>query len=121
MAFIRYLVLDVPSCAQFYTECLGFELRQQFGPAMAIVAEGDLTLWLAGPISSAARAMPDGRKLEPGGCNRFVFEVENFSKMVTALKAKNINLRNEILEGPGGFQILCEDLSGNLIELFQAK
>ncbi|HYM68015.1 MAG TPA: VOC family protein, partial [bacterium] len=28
--------------------------------------------------------------------------------------------RNEIVAGPGGQQILCEDPSGNVVELFQA-
>ena len=121
MASVRYLVHDVPSSIQFYTQSLGFELRQQFGPAMAILAKEDLTLWLAGPMSSAAQAMPDGRKPEPGGWNRFVLQVPDLSKLVAELKDKNIRFRNEIIVGPGGSQILCEDPSGNLIELFQAK
>jgi catechol 2,3-dioxygenase-like lactoylglutathione lyase family enzyme len=28
--------------------------------------------------------------------------------------------RNDIVKGPGGQQILCEDPSGNVVELFQA-
>ena len=67
----RYLVKDVDLAVQFYTKSLGFELKQQFGPAMAIVNKGELNLWLAGAPSSAAKAMPDGRKPEPGGWNRF--------------------------------------------------
>jgi hypothetical protein len=30
-----------------------------------------------------------------------------------------VRFRNEILRGPGGQQILCEDPSGNVVELFQ--
>jgi predicted enzyme related to lactoylglutathione lyase len=30
-----------------------------------------------------------------------------------------VPFRNAIVEGPGGRQILCEDPSGNVIELFQ--
>lgn len=86
---------------------------------MAIVAKGDLNLWLAGPVSSAAQAMPDGRKPEPGGWNRFVFQVEDLNALVTKLKTQNVRFRNEIVKGPGGSQILCEDPSGNVIELFQ--
>ena len=67
MASVRYLVRDVDQAVAFYTGHLGFELKQQFGPAMAILARGDLTLWLAGPMASASRPMPDGRKPEPGG------------------------------------------------------
>jgi catechol 2,3-dioxygenase-like lactoylglutathione lyase family enzyme len=116
---VRYLVKDVDAAIRFYTESLGFELKQKFGPAMAIVARGDLTLWLAGPVSSAAQPMPDGRKPEPGGWNRFVFQVEDLNGLVTKLKADNVRFRNEVVKGPGGSQILCEDPSGNVIELFQ--
>jgi len=53
MAAVRYLVRNVDQAIAFYTR-LGFALRQQFGPAMAIMARDDLTLWLAGPRASAA-------------------------------------------------------------------
>jgi glyoxylase I family protein len=121
MITVRYLVKDVEASIQFYSDALGFDLKQQFGPAMAIVAKGELTLWLAGPPSSAAQPMPDGRKPEPGGWNRFVLQVENLSELVDRLKKQNVKFRNEILQGPGGSQILCEDPSGNVIELFQPK
>lgn len=119
MASFRYLVRDVEKSIHFYTESLGFKLEQKFGPAMAIVSKGDLTLWLAGPVSSAAQPMPDGRKPEPGGWNRFVLQVPNLEALVITLKEKGTSFRNEIVKGPGGSQILCEDPSGNVIELFQ--
>ena len=119
MASVRYLVKDVKASIDFYTEHLGFTLEQQFGPAMAIVSRDDLTLWLAGPASSAAKPMPDGRAPAPGGWNRFVLQVEDLAALVAKLKASGATFRNEILKGPGGSQILCEDPSGNVIELFQ--
>ena len=119
MVSVRYLVTDVDAAIRFYSESLGFELKQKFGPAMAIVAKGELNLWLAGPVSSAAQAMPDGRKPEPGGWNRFVFQVEDLNALVQKLKADGVRFRNEIVKGPGGSQILCEDPSGNVVELFQ--
>jgi catechol 2,3-dioxygenase-like lactoylglutathione lyase family enzyme len=118
MASVRYLVRDVDSAIRFYCESLGFELQQKFGPAMAIVRKGDLTLWLAGPVSSAAQAMPDGRRPEPGGWNRFVLQVEDLPGLVNRLKEQNVVFRNEIIKGPGGSQILCEDPSSNVVELF---
>lgn len=121
MVSIRYLVKDVNAAIKFYSESLGFELKQQFGPAMAIVAKDGLTLWLAGPPSSAAQAMPDGRKPEPGGWNRFVLQVDDLPALVTKLRSSGVLFRNEIVTGPGGSQILCEDPSGNVIELFQAR
>lgn len=119
MAQVRYLVHDVDAAIAFYRDGLGFELAQQFGPAMAILKRGDLTLWTAGPGASAARPMPDGRQPEPGGWNRFVLEVDDLEAAIAALEAKAARFRNAIVAGPGGRQILVEDPSGNVIELFQ--
>ena len=119
MTTVRYLVRDVDQSVAFYTKHLGFGLRQQFGPNMAIMMRDGLTLWLAGPGASAARPMPDGRKPEPGGWNRFVLEVGDLAALVATLKQQGVRFRNDVVSGPGGRQILCEDPSGNVIELFQ--
>lgn len=120
MATVRYLVRDVEAAVRFYADALGFEIRQQFGPNMAILAHGDLTLWVAGPGASAARPMPDGRVPEPGGWNRFVVEVTDIEAVIATLTAHGASFRNTIVTGPGGRQILVEDPSGNVVELFQA-
>ena len=120
MAAVRYIVNDVGAAVSFYTGGLGFELQQQFGPAMAIMKRGDLTLWVAGPQASASRPMPDGRKPEPGGWGRFVLEVDDIESLVSTLKARGVSFRNAIISGPGGRQTLCEDPSGNVVELFEA-
>ena len=120
MATIRYLVNDVDTSIAFYSKHLGFELVQQMGAAFAIVAKGDLTLWLSSPQTSAARPMPDGRKPEPGGWNRFVTEVDDIESLVASMKNAGVLFRNNIISGPGGKQILAEDPSGNPIEIFQS-
>ena len=117
MAQVRYIVNDVPRSIVFYTEMLGFSLEQQFGPAMAILCLDDLRLWLAGP--TASKAMPDGTKPAPGGWCRFVVTISDLDSQVAEMKSKGVHFRNEIIEGPGGRQILCEDPSGNVVELFQ--
>ena len=119
MATMRYLVADVGTCVSFYVDGLGFEEVERYGPAMAIVRRGDLDLWLAGPISSAGKPMPDGRTPEPGGWNRVVIEVDDLEGRVEALAATGAVFRNEVVEGPGGRQILVEDPSGNVVELFE--
>jgi catechol 2,3-dioxygenase-like lactoylglutathione lyase family enzyme len=119
MATIRYLVQDVKTSIEFYTKHLGFELVEKMGPAFAIVSKDDLNIWLSGPQSSAARSMPDGRKPEPGGWNRFVIEVDDIETLVASMKNAGISFRNEIITGPGGKQILAEDPSGNPIEIFE--
>src|SRR5258708_37711541 len=119
MATVRYIVRDVPASIAFSPRQFGFSLTQQFGPAMAIVTRGDLSLWLAGPAASASRPMPDGRLPEPGGWNRIVLEVTDIEAVVATLRADGAVLRNDIVSGPGGRQVLVEDPSGNAIELFQ--
>ena len=119
MTTVRYIVREVGEAVAFYTEHLGFTLKQQFGPNMAIAERGDLTLWLAGPGASASRPMPDGRKPESGGWNRFVLVVEDLEALVGKLRVQGVSFRNEIVTGPGGRQILCEDPSRNVVELFQ--
>ncbi len=119
MAQVRYLVDNVENAIAFYRDQLGFELQQQFGPPMAIVARDDLQLWLAGPASSAAKPMPNGDKPSPGGWARIVISVDDLDATVATLRASGTSFRNEIVTGPGGRQILCEDPAGNAVELFQ--
>jgi catechol 2,3-dioxygenase-like lactoylglutathione lyase family enzyme len=63
--------------------------------------------------------MPDGRQPEPGGWNRVQLVVDDIAAEVERLRGAGLRFRNEIVRGPGGAQILLEDPSGNLVELFQ--
>ena len=117
---VRYIVDDVERAVDFYTEQFGFERGLIAAPAIAEVTRGKLRLLLAGPRSSAGRAMPDGQKPVAGGWNRIHFIVEAIEAEVDRLRSAGVRFRNEIVTGPGGRQILLEDPSGNPIELFQA-
>jgi catechol 2,3-dioxygenase-like lactoylglutathione lyase family enzyme len=121
MAVVRYLVDDVDAAVAFYTGHLGFALEQQMGPAFALVSRDDLTLWLSGPQSSAARPMPDGGRPTPGGWNRLVLEVDDLEAEVQRLRQAGLSFKNEIVTGPGGKQIVLEDSAGNPVELFEAS
>ena len=116
---VRYMVDDVEAAIAFYTTHLGFTLLSKTAPAFADVARGDLRLLLSGPTSSAGRPMPDGRRPGPGGWNRIHLIVEDLSAEVNRLRAAGVLFRNDIVSGPGGLQILVEDPSGNVVELFQ--
>jgi len=118
MATVRYLVHDVDAALDFYVGKLGFALVQRWGPPFAIVSHGDLTLWLSGPGTSAARPMPDGAQPAPGGWNRLVLEVSDFDARVAALRESGVRIRSDVVTGPGGRQLLLEDPSGNPLELF---
>ena len=116
---VRYMVDDVEAAIAFYTKHLGFALRMSAAPAFADVIRGRLRLLLSGPTSSAGRPMPDGTVPSPGGWNRIHLIVSDIAADVDKLRAEGLTFRNDIVTGPGGQQILLEDPSGNVIELFQ--
>lgn len=116
---VRYMVDDVDEAIAFYTKFLDFELLSNAAPAFADVKRGNLRLLLAGPASSAGRPMTDGTKPGPGGWNRIHFIVDDLSAEVARLHDAGGRFRNDIVEGPGGKQILLLDPSGNVVELFQ--
>ena len=116
---VRYMVDDVESAVAFYTNLLGFEVLTNFPPAFADVVRGKLRLLLSGPTSSAGRPMPDGTKPGPGGWNRIHLLVDDIEAEVARLRDAGARFRNDIVSGPGGKQILLEDPSGNVVELFQ--
>ena len=116
---VRYMVDDVEAAIAFYTKHLGFALRMSAAPAFADVIRGRLRLLLSGPTSSAGRPMPDGTVPSPGGWNRIHLIVSDVAAEVEKLRADGVTFRNDIVTGPGGQQILLEDPSGNVIELFQ--
>lgn len=115
---VRYMVDDVADAVAFYTEHLGFRVLNSF-PAFADVARGNLRLLLSGPASSAARPMPDGEQPGPGGWNRIHLLVDDIEAEVERLRAAGVPFRNDVVEGPGGRQVLLQDPSGNVVELFQ--
>jgi catechol 2,3-dioxygenase-like lactoylglutathione lyase family enzyme len=116
---VRYMVTDVAESVDFYTRHLGFNVISNMAPPFADVRRGNLRLLLSGPASSAGRPMPDGRTPEPGGWNRIHLIVEDIETEVAQLREAGVAFRNDIVVGPGGSQILIEDPSGNVVELFQ--
>ena len=116
---VRYMVGDVQASVDWYVGHFGFSVQLNAAPAFASVERGPLRLLLSGRAASAGRPMPDGRQPEPGGWNRFQIIVDDIAAEVERLRARGVQFRNEILSGPGGSQILADDPSGNVVELFQ--
>ena len=116
---VRYMVSDVQQSVDWYVGHLGFGVQLNAAPAFASVERGALRLLLSGKAASAGRPMPDGRQPEPGGWNRFQHIVEDIGAEVERLRGEGVVFRNDIVVGPGGSQILAEDPSGNVVELFQ--
>src|SRR6185436_474890 len=118
---VRYIVNDVEASVAFYTNKLQFHATAQSGPYFAIVARDNLQLVLSPPKGpgGGSQPMPDGRRPEPGGWNRVILPTSGLEKDVDTLKKAGVRFRNDIVSGPGGRQILVEDPSGNLVEIFE--
>lgn len=118
---VRYIVNDVDAAVAFYTAHLGFRTSSQSGPHFALLARDNLQLVLSPPKGpgGGSQPMPDGRRPSPGGWNRIIVQSSDLEGDVDGLKKAGVVFRNEIVSGPGGRQILLEDPSGNLVELFQ--
>lgn len=118
---IRYIVDNVDAAIQFYTGNLDFEVVIHPAPGFAALKREGLRLFLNAPGTGGAGAtMSDGSAPKPGGWNRFRLEVQDLDAMVQKLGENGAAFRNEMVEGQGGNQILLEDPSGNLIELFES-
>ena len=116
---VRYQVQDVARAVAFYTQRLGFTLKQQQLPAFANVSLGGVDVLLSGPGASGSRPMPNGEHQTPGGWNRVVLRVADLPACVAALKNAGVTFRNDMEVGPGGRQVQIEDPDGNPLELFE--
>ena len=118
---VRYIVHDVDAAIEFYRQHLGFHEDMHPAPTFAMMSRGELRLVLSAPGGGGGggQAMPDGTLPSPGGWNRFAIEVTDLAEFVQRLRENGARFRNDIVSGVGGQQILLEDPSGNLVELFE--
>jgi len=116
MAAVRYIVSDIAESIAFYRDVLGFEVQMDVAPKFAALRRDDLTLFLNVPgAGSAGKA---GGNPEPGGWSRFQIETGDLDASIAELEAKGARFRGGIAEGAGR-QILVEDPSGNVVEVFE--
>jgi catechol 2,3-dioxygenase-like lactoylglutathione lyase family enzyme len=117
---VRYFVDDLAAAVAFYCQLLGFSEEVRAAPAFAMLHRGDLRLLLSVPgLAGAGRALPDGAVPEPGGWNRIALPVEDLASTVATLRGAGARFRGEVVAGVGVRQILLQDPSGNLVELFE--
>jgi catechol 2,3-dioxygenase-like lactoylglutathione lyase family enzyme len=118
----RYIVNDVDKAISFYRDFLDFKVNMHPVPGFAALSRGNLQLYLNQPgVGGAGQEMPDGELPKPGGWNRIQIPVDNIESVQSELNKKGATFRNEIVNGQGGKQILLQDPSGNLVELFEPK
>lgn len=126
-ASVRYIVDNVDAAIDFYVLQLGFTELMHPAPGFAMLSRGALRLLLSAPGSTDAsgapggggRAMADGTLPRPGGWNRFSLQVDDVAAQAARLEAAGVPLRSGVVNGVGGRQVLVEDPSGNLVELFE--
>jgi catechol 2,3-dioxygenase-like lactoylglutathione lyase family enzyme len=117
---VRYIVTDVDAALAFYTTHLGFKVEMHPAPTFAMLSRGDLRLLLSSPSErGGGQSMPDGRRPEPGGWNRFQLVVSDLAGMIETLRKGGVRFRSDLITGIGGNQVLLEDPAGNPIELFE--
>lgn len=116
MASVRYIVDDIDKSVDFYRDFLGFSVEMHKSGKFASLKLDDLNLFINAPgAGSAGKAGGDPK---PGGWSRFMIITEELDRLIADLKKTGAKFRGDITEGAGR-QILLEDPSGNVVELFQ--
>jgi predicted enzyme related to lactoylglutathione lyase len=120
-ACFRYIVKDVGAAIDFYTSHLAFKVEMHPSPAFAAISRGDMHVYLTQPSETGGGGAPmaSGERQQPGGWNRIHLTVEDLGRTVAELKATGCRSRSEAIQRVAGKQILLQDPSGNLVELFQ--
>jgi catechol 2,3-dioxygenase-like lactoylglutathione lyase family enzyme len=117
VASVRYIVDDVDKSVSFYHDRLGFAVEKHSPGRFAALKREDLQLFLNAPgAGSAGKAGGDPR---PGGWNRFMIVTDNLDGMIDELRRAGASFRGDIAEAGAGRQILLQDPSGNVVELFE--
>jgi len=122
-ACFRYIVNDVNDAIEFYTRHLGFKVEMHPAPGFAEISRGDMHIYLTRPSPGVGGGapMPSGEQQKPGGWNRIHLIVEDLDRTTAELKSAGCHFRSDVIQGAGGKQILLEDPSENLVELFEAN
>jgi catechol 2,3-dioxygenase-like lactoylglutathione lyase family enzyme len=117
MASVRYIASDIDKSVDFYRDRLGFAVEKHNPGKFAELTLEDLHLFLNAPgAGSAGKA---GGTPEPGGWNRFMIVTEDLDGMIDKLREAGASFRGEVAEAGGRRQILLQDPSGNVVELFE--
>ena len=117
MASVRYIVDDIDKAVAFYRDRLGFAVEKHNPGKFAALKREDLQLFINAPGAGSAGVA--GGNPSPGGWSRFMIVTEDLDGMVEKLRKAGSSFRGDIAEAGAGRQILLEDPSGNVVELFE--
>lgn len=116
---VRYFVDDLDTALAFYRARLGFTAELVAAPGFAMLYRGDLRLLLSVPgVPGAGAPLPDGTLPAAGGWNRITLQVADIDAVVEALREAGVPVRGGVT-GVTVRQVLIQDPSGNLVELFE--
>lgn len=117
MASVRYIANDIDTSVEFYRDRLGFAVEKHNPGKFAEMTREDLHLFLNAPgAGSAGKA---GGHPQPGGWSRFMLVTDDLDAKIAQLREAGAHFRGEVAEAGAGRQILLEDPSGNVVELFE--
>jgi len=117
MSSVRYIANDIDKSVDFYRDHLGFSVVKHNPGKFAELTREDLHLFLNAPgAGSAGKA---GGTPEPGGWNRFMIVTDDLDGMIDKLRDAGASFRGQVAEAGAGRQILLQDPSANVIELFE--
>ena len=117
MASVRYIVANVNEAVAFYRDNLDFKVDKHNPGKFAALIRYDLTLYLSAP--GAGSGGQAGGHPEPGGWNRFMVVTEDLDDLIEQLRNAGASFRGEVSAAGAGRQILLQDPSGNVVELFE--
>lgn len=122
-ACFRYIVSDMDATIDFYTRNLGFKVEMHPAPGFAEISREDMHLYLTmpSPGGGGGANMASGEEQKPGGWNRIHLVVDDLDGTIGGLQSAGCRFRSDVIQGVGGKQVLLEDPSGNLVELFEAN
>jgi catechol 2,3-dioxygenase-like lactoylglutathione lyase family enzyme len=117
MASVRYIATNIDECVDFYRDRLRFVVEKHNPGKFAKLVQDDLNLFLNAPgAGSAGKA---GGNPEPGGWNRFMIITADLDRFISDLRRAGATFRGDVAEAGAGRQILLQDPSGNVVELFE--
>lgn len=117
MASVRYIANDIDRSVDFYRDRLGFAVEKHTPGKFAELALDDLHLFLNAPGAGSAGIA--GGHPEPGGWSRFMLVTDDLDGKIDRLRQAGASFRSDVAQADAGRQILLEDPSGNVVELFE--
>lgn len=116
IAVLSLYVADLDAAASFYSDVLGFKVKQKIPPYVVVLEHEGLEFVLCQAEKPARLDYPKSSGAVPG------IATDNLKKSIETLKSKKVEpLHSEPQEFPGGVYVAFRDPSGNVLELLEFR